>query len=115
MDVIIPYGATARILLPSHKDNRIEEVTSGEYHYCYIPVIDYNHPFSEFSMVLDLLNNKEANRVFRDKLPRIYSMVTGEDEEFLAMNLIGFGYHTMFGTSLDEIAEAGEALRAIRV
>lgn len=115
MDVMIPYGATAKVILPNHKDKRIDELTSGEYHYCYMPVIDYHHPFSESSIVLDLLSNKEANRVFRERLPRIYAMVTGEDEEFLAMNLIAFGYHKMFGTSLDEIAEAGKALRVIKV
>ena len=115
MDVMIPYGATAKVILPNHKDKRIDELTSGEYHYCYMPVIDYHHPFSESSIVLDLLSNKEANRVFRERLPRIYAMVTGEDEEFLAMDLIAFGYHKMFGTSLDEIAEAGKALRVIKV
>ena len=63
--------------------------------------------------VLDLLENEEAKKAFAETLPQAYAMSTGENEEFLVMNVRDMGYLAMFGAAPDKIAELDEKLRKI--
>lgn len=114
LDVMIPYGTTAIIKLPDHEQNISKIVGAGTYHYCYRPVIDYLHPFDEYSIVMDILANEEATKILKEKLPKAYEKVTGENEEFLGLTLKSLGYIAMFETNPIEVENVGKKLKEIK-
>ena len=50
------------MVLPDHPDNATETVAGGSYHWQYQPTVDYLHPYSVQSMMMELLENEEAYR-----------------------------------------------------
>ncbi|SEV99193.1 alpha-L-rhamnosidase [[Clostridium] fimetarium] len=115
LDVVIPFGTTATIQLPDHEGNLSTIVSAGEYKYCYMPVIDYLHPFNQYSIMLDILCNEEAANIFKEKLPKVYDQVTGENEEYLSMNFVALGYLPIFATNSNEVATVGEMFNKVKV
>ena len=111
----IPNGTTATIILPDHKDKLTFTVSSGEYSYRYKPIVDYNRPYNENTIILDLLQNDQAKRIFKEYLPQAYNMVTGENEEFLTLKFISLGHLPMFETNAEEVMKVSNILKQIKV
>ena len=111
----IPNGTTATIILPDHKDKLTFTVSSGEYSYRYKPIVDYNRPYNENTIILDLLQNDQVKRIFKEYLPQAYNMVTGENEEFLTLQFISLGHLPMFETNAEEVMKVSNILKQIKV
>jgi diphthamide synthase (EF-2-diphthine--ammonia ligase) len=63
--------------------------------------------------MLDILINDTAREIVRQKLPHIFDMVTGENEEFQTMPLDAPFFRRTGETTLEDIEEADLFLRAI--
>ena len=78
LNVVIPNGVEAEIILPNKKSYK---VTEGKYDYeCEIDKTIYA-PFSINTPIIDILNNEDANKLFKEILPNSYLMATGENDE----------------------------------
>lgn len=110
--VSVPHGCKAEVVLP-YSEKLPFEIEEGEQVWEYKLLKDIRHPFSVDRKVLDLLENEEARKAFAETLPQAYAMATGENEEFLVMNVRDMGYLAMFGAAPDKIAELDEKLRKI--
>ena len=78
LNVVIPNGVEAEIVLPNQKSYK---VTEGKYDYeCEIEKNIYA-PFSIDSPIIDILNNEDASKLFKELLPNTFHMATGENDE----------------------------------
>ena len=89
LDAIVPEGATATVVLPDHPDNATETVAGGSYHWQYQPTVDYLHPYSVQSMMMELLENEEAVRLLTEKAPGILGMAMDPASEFRVETPVG--------------------------
>jgi alpha-L-rhamnosidase len=115
LHVTVPAGITAQITLPAHPGNEVLKVRGGDYEYNYTPVINFLHPFSKKTLLLDLLANDEAREILKQNLPQMYGMVAGENDEFKTMMLDEMPSVAMFGASFEDIERVDLFLKAIAV
>ncbi len=111
----VPAGCYAEIRLPSHPEKTIIRKDGGHHEFIYRPEADYLHPFSENSLMLDILNNPEAREIFREELPAAFAIVTGEIKDFMPNPLISLSFIEIFKASIDDVVRTGKRLTAIRV
>ena len=81
LSVSIPHGCRARLILPC-SDEEEKTLGEGEYTYEYSLNCDIEHPFSENSLIGDILAHSGAREVLKNTLPATYALVSGENEEF---------------------------------
>lgn len=110
VETSIPYGCSALVRLPNKSEFTIEH---GDYTFDTIVDKTITHPFNLDTPNLDILNNKEARKLMETILPRAYSMVTGENEEFKISDGRFMSYLAMFGTTNESIKEYEEKLKEI--
>ena len=80
LDFTIPNGCIANITLPNGSTHH--NVTEGTYHYeCGINRNIYS-PFSIDIPMIDILKNKEGTKVIKKILPKIYSLLNKEKDNF---------------------------------
>jgi alpha-L-rhamnosidase len=115
LHVTVPAGTTAQITLPAHPENAVIRVRSGDYEYSYTAVTNFRYPFSKETLLLDLLANEEAREILKQNLPRMYGIVTGENDEFKTMRLNEIPSVAMFGTSFEDIERVDLFLKTIVV
>ena len=77
----IPAGATARVILPDHPDHFEADVVSGRHEWTWIPTVDYLHPFSANSRLMDLLDHPAAAEILKTHLPALYESAQGYNNE----------------------------------
>jgi alpha-L-rhamnosidase len=116
MRVTIPAGAKAVIVPPGHPEQARHEAGGGEYRYRYTSTINFIHPFSKESPVLDLLAHEESGKILKQYLPRLCAMVSGEGEEFSNLPLAEIPeLAAMFGSKVEDVEEVDVLLKAITV
>lgn len=127
--VNVPYGCTATLVLPDFgSDFRIEsgtnggplvdsmiELTAGDFDCSYLPKVDFNHPFSMHSVLLDLMKHPEAAAVIRSRMPVLYDFVNGENNEFLPATLLETSFLPMCQYEMGIVQLVNEELKMIQV
>ena len=73
LNVIIPYGCKAEIILPN---NEKYNIGYGKYHFeCKLNKAIYS-PFSINTPLLDIIKDDKDNKIIQKLLPKIYSLIT---------------------------------------
>ena len=109
LDVNIPYGTEAEIILPNSEKYNVKE---GKYHYeCDLNKKIYS-PFSVDTPLLEILKNEEACKILKEFAPNVYSLATGENDEN-KLNTIRNNFLPMFNASQEEIKKCEEELSKI--
>ncbi|MDD2648357.1 MAG: family 78 glycoside hydrolase catalytic domain [Eubacteriales bacterium] len=110
----VPLGASAEIVLPDHPENKRETVEAGTYEYHYRPTINYLHPFSSQSLLMDLMDNEQTAEILGLRTPALYGMVTDKSSEFLVMSPVAASYAMPFLNPKDAVA-LDSLLRAVKL
>ena len=85
LEVAVPEGASAHVVLPDHPDHHEEDVSSGTYGWSWQPTRDYLHPYSIESRMMDLLDNPDAAAIIQEHVPPLYFACQGHDNELRVM------------------------------
>ncbi len=85
LEIAVPQGATAHVVLPDHPEHYEEDVTGGTYGWSWKPTKDYLHPFSADSRMMDLLDNADAAKIVLERVPALYYACQGKDNELRVM------------------------------
>lgn len=110
-DATVPAGCTALLRLP---DETVEILPPGT-HRRNIPTPRHLcHPFSLDTPNLDILSDPIASSCLHDLLPRAWSMVTGENREFLLQNGHFLLSLPMFGVTPSDATRYRRTLEAIK-
>lgn len=110
----IPQGATAHIILPDHPENLCKTVQAGVHEYRYHPTIDYLHPFTAQSLLMDLMENEQAAQILRTHAPALFDMVQDTESEFRVMSPVAASYAMPFLDPKEAIA-LDPLLRAVKL
>ncbi len=78
----VPEGAEADVRLPDFPGNQPGRTGQGEHEWVYMPKKDYLHPFSEETLIMDLMNSEEACRVLDQFEPRVLWRARQENSEY---------------------------------
>ncbi len=81
----IPAGASAHIVLPDHPERFETDAESGTHEWTWTPALDYLHPFSIESRVMDLLDNPDAAEIVKEHVPALYYACGGHDNDMRVM------------------------------
>ena len=110
MNVTIPNGCKAEIILPNEKSYN---VTGGNYHYESEVEKRIYSPFSIDTPIIDLIKNDEANQIIKDLIPQVLSAI--EINDGFKMNSIkSASALPNFAIPLDTIKKCDEELSKIR-
>ena len=110
MNVTIPNGCGAEIILPNNKRHNINE---GNYHYeCELDKNIYS-PFSIDTPIIDLIKNDKANKIIKELLPQI-SIAIKENEGFKVNSIRTASLLPNFGYSPDTVKKVDEELSKIK-
>ena len=104
LNVTVPEGASADIVLPDHPEQLTVHTTAGEHTWTYHPAVDYLHPFSAQSMMLELLENAGAVQLLQEKAPGILGMALDPGSEFRVESPIGVAFAMPFLDPKDAFA-----------
>lgn len=85
LEIAVPEGACAHVVLPDHPENDEEDVTGGTYGWSWQPTVDYLHPYSIESRMMDLLDNADASAIIREHVPALYYACQGYNNELRVM------------------------------
>ena len=110
MNVSIPYGAEAEIILPNGK---IHNATEGKHYFeCEIN----NNIFTPFSIdtpLFDIIKNKESAKIVKNNLPKIYKYANQKNNEILKYNIKTANLSPDINYSLDKLTKCDEELKKI--
>ncbi len=85
LEVAVPEGASAHVVLPDHPERHEEDVDGGAYGWSWKPTRDYLHPFSIESRMMDLLENPDAAAIVRQCVPPLFGACQGRNNELRVM------------------------------
>ena len=109
LDVNIPFGAGAEIVLPNDEKYHVNE---GKYHYeCDIDKNIYA-PFSVDTPLFEILKNQEATNIVKKFAPGIFELTKSDNEEN-KLNTIRNCFLPMDNASPEEIEKCQEELSKI--
>lgn len=89
LEIVVPDGAKAHVVLPDHPEGLEQDVTAGAYSWSWQPTKDYLHPFSIDSLMMDLLDNPGAAAVIQENMPQLYQACQGRNNEMRVMPPMG--------------------------
>ena len=113
MNVTIPNGVEAEIILPDGTD--LKNIGKGIHHYvCEVSENIYS-PFTIDTPLFEIVKSEEAKNLLAVKVPIIYYMMTGENEEMMYGSLRLLSDQPFVGISEPLLKEIDTALRKIRV
>lgn len=111
VDASVPEGTTAHVVLPGQPDC---DIGPGNHSWRFMPPTDYLHPFSEDSLMMDLMEHPQASAILREQAPEIYSLCVSPDSDMGVLTLReAFSSRPLHNSSCPE--EIGKALKAISV
>ena len=96
LTVTVPEGASAEVALPDHPEQLTLTVEGGTHTWVYQPAVDYLHPFSAQSMMMELLECEEAVALLQEKAPGILGMAADPASEFRVESPIGVAFAMPF-------------------
>ena len=112
LDVVIPNGVEAEIILPDKKNFNVKE---GKYNYeCEVEKTIFT-PFSIDTPMIDIIKNEEASKIVKKILPQAYEMVTGENDEFKIENIRHISQLIMFVEPKENVKKCDEELSKIKI
>ena len=111
LQLSVPEGACAHVVLPDHPDGLEADVAGGEYSWTWQPVKDYLHPFTADSRMMDLLDNEAAAAVVREHVPDLFYACQGRDNELRVMPPMQVA--TVMPLDRDAIRAMDEPLRRV--
>ena len=112
LDVVIPNGVEAEIILPDKKNFNVKE---GKYNYeCEVEKTIFT-PFSIDTPMIDIIKNEEASKIVKKILPQAYEMVTGENDEFKIENIRYISQLIMFVEPKENVKKCDEELSKIKI
>ncbi len=82
LEVAVPEGANAEVILPDHPDAVRLAVGAGRHSYHYQPTVDHLHPFTADSRIFDLMANERARAALREAMPMLAAAESGEESAF---------------------------------
>lgn len=85
LKVSVPVGATARVILPDHPEGFEADIGAGKHEWHWTPTVDWKHPFSAESRMLELLDNADATAIIRERVPALFYACQGRDNELRVM------------------------------
>jgi alpha-L-rhamnosidase len=112
--VTVPEGCTATVILPDHPEQQTLLVEAGAHAWHYQPAVDYLHPFSAQSMMMDLLASDEAAALLQQKAPGILGMAAAPDSDFRVESPIGVAFAMPF-LNPDDAFALDPLLRGIHI
>ena len=113
MALSVPKGAEARVILPDHPDWQEKTVGAGNHEWKWQPTKDYLHPFSQNSLMMDLMDNDDATTILKERVPALYEACQGYRNEMRVMKpMQAAGILQM---DPDALRGLDEALRAVRI
>ncbi len=112
--VTVPEGACAEVILPDHPEGLTLTAEAGTHTWIYQPAVDYLHPFSAKSMMMELLENADATALLQEKAPGILGMAADPASEFRVESPIGVAFAMPFLDPNDAFA-LDPLLRDIRI
>ena len=108
--VTIPYGCEAEIILPN---GVVHNVNEGKYNYeCDIDRYIYS-PFSIDTPIIDIIKNKEGNKLIKELLPKIYEIAIKNDEVIKINTISSLSLLAKFNYNKDIIKKCNELLSQI--
>ena len=112
LDVVIPNGVEAEIILPDKKNFNVKE---GKYNYeCEVEKTIFT-PFSIDTPMIDIIKNEEASKIVKKILPQAYEMATGENDEFKIENIRHISQLIMFVEPKENVKKCDEELSKIKI
>ena len=112
LDVVIPNGVEAEIILPDKKNFNVKE---GKYNYeCEVEKTIFT-PFSIDTPMIDIIKNEEASKIVKKILPQAYEMATGENDEFKIENIRHISQLIMFVEPKENVKKCDEELSKITI
>ena len=113
MSVCVPAGCQAEVVLPDHPEGLRLTLTDGAYSWRYQPAVDYLHPYSAQSLLMDLAENREAAALLRERMPALGAMAADPASDFRVMTPVEAAYAMPSLNPADALA-LDAPLRAIR-
>ena len=111
MNVSIPYGVEAKIILPNEKSFN---VTGGEYHFeCDINKKIYS-PFSIDTPLVDIIKNNESIKIIKDLLPKIHEKILEKNNKIFKNTIREIYSEPIFNYSNIIISKCNEKLSNIK-
>ena len=84
LDVIIPYGCEAEVILPN---NKTFIAFYGEHHFECKLNKDIYSPFSVDTPLIDMIKNKKSRFIVKKFVPKIYSLLMKNNSEYTSFNI----------------------------
>ena len=113
LDVVIPHGCKATVVLPYKKEDNTFEVGEGQHHFNYILEKDLIHPFNMFTSMIDILNNEKALKAC-EKHPLFVHIARGDEEMSVnspfVLAIMGF-----LPVNMDQAKELDLELRKVEI
>ena len=109
----MPSGCQAEVVLPDHPEGLRLTLTGGTCSWHYQPAVDYLHPYSAQSLLMDLMANAQTAALLREKMPALAGAASGPDNDFKVMNPMEACY-AMPSLNPAEAFALDAPLRAIR-
>ena len=81
----IPENATAHVVLPDHPESAEVDVGSGIWEWTWTPLVDYLHPFSAQTRMMDLMDNDGAATIVQRYAPALYAACQDHNSETRVM------------------------------
>ena len=113
MNVTIPNGVEAEIILPNGTD--LKNVGKGTYHYDCDVSENITSPFTIDTPLFEIIKSEEARNLLAVKVPAIYNLMMRENEEVMYSSLRLLSDSPFVGFSEPLLMEIDTALRKIRV
>lgn len=112
--ITIPDGCTAEVHLPDHPEQSAITLNAGHYEYSYTPTVDYLHPLSVHSLIMDILISEEGTAILREHVPALYGAVSAPDSEFRASTPMALAYQMPY-LNPEEVLAIDPLLRGVRI
>ena len=112
MDVSIPNGAEAEIILPNNDKLNAKE---GKNHYeCQLNKNIYA-PFSIDTPLLEIIKNEQASKIVKEIIPKIYFMANGENDEIKLGSVRLLSLQPFIKAPSEDVKKCDEELSKIRI
>ena len=113
LSAVVPEGCEAEVILPDHPQQSGLTVGPGSHSWHYMPAVDYLHPYSVQSMLMDLMANPDAAALLRERCPVLAAVGADPASEMRVMSPIEASFAI---PSLDKTAAFGldEPLKQVK-
>lgn len=109
----IPFGCSARVLLPYHKDGEEKELSAGVYEYTYQPTIELRAKYTVKTLFKDMLQDERAMEIIQAVCPMLAFFLNKGEEEYLYENLETLMGMSFMGFREEEVERLTQQLTSL--